>query len=549
MRDRERKNSILVMVTGFLLLLSPAISFADVVFVSGDVSGVWSADSVFVVDSAYVSPGNTLEIEPGVHVLFMTANYFRVKQGAVLRAVGTVSDTIKFLPAVDGYNTLGIDFEDASDQSVMEYCYFRRALYSAIAMSNCNMTIRNCMLENNHGYYRAGGISVLDGSDALIEDNVIRNNTATGQGGGIYCNDSSPIIRGNTIDGNSAGPGAIGGAISCDNHSHPAIIDNIITNNSVAPQSGYPATQGQGGAIYCSNLSNPVISGNYFYHNRVNAGGAAGQNGGGAIFVFAAAPVIENNVFAENEANSGNGGALYLFVSPVTMVNNVFANNSAVAYGGGIYLDLSDPAITNSIMYGNNAPYGPEIYLDRSSEPAITYSDIMGGWDGVGNIDSDPFFRDPGAGDYHLMATACGDLQDSPCIDAGDPDIIDSLLSCEWGIGESRSDMGAYGGADSVMTAIADLPNSLPGNFALLRNYPNPFNPATTVTVELPDDADISLGIYNILGEEVANLYQGYLRAGNHKFEWNASSFNSGVYYARLEDEGRSKSIKMILLK
>ena len=210
-------------------------SSADVTIVSGDVSGVWTADSVLVADSIYVSPGNTLTIEPGVRVLFLSAYFFTVNDGAVLHAVGTETDSIYFLSAVSGYSTLGIDFFNASNESILGYCYFSNALYSAVALTNSDITIRNCLFEDNSGYYRGGAISALEGSDALIENNIIRNNLTVQQGGGIYCDASSPTIRDNLIDGNISGPIATGGGISCNNHSHPLIINNTIRNNQVYP--------------------------------------------------------------------------------------------------------------------------------------------------------------------------------------------------------------------------------------------------------------------------------------------------------------------------
>ena len=73
MRHLEKPRSAPLII--FILLVFMGIAStvkADVMFVSGDVSGVWSADSVFVTDSIYVSPGNTLVIEPGVRVLFLS---------------------------------------------------------------------------------------------------------------------------------------------------------------------------------------------------------------------------------------------------------------------------------------------------------------------------------------------------------------------------------------------------------------------------------------------------------------------------------------------
>ncbi|MEE9555312.1 MAG: T9SS type A sorting domain-containing protein, partial [candidate division Zixibacteria bacterium] len=179
----------------------------------------------------------------------------------------------------------------------------------------------------------------------------------------------------------------------------------------------------------------------------------------------------------------------------------------------------------------------------------ITFSNIQGGWEGDGNIDTAPLFRDPDNGDFHLMSTACGDPYDSPCIDTGNPAIIDSLLDCDWGLGTILSDMGAYGGGDSVMVGIDDYIVDLPDKFALLQNYPNPFNPSTTIRYNLPTQSDVRIEIYNILGQKVATLFDGNKQAGHHNITWQADNFPSGVYFARMETGMLSESIKMVLLK
>jgi hypothetical protein len=544
----SRKFIAAGIIIAILALALPSITRADLMIVSGDVSGTWSADTILVIDSIYVSPGNTLIIEPGVDVVFPYANYFRVHDGATLHAVGTETDRIKFIPLNQGYNTMGITFINASGESILEYCYFTRALYSAVMLQNSRITIRHCMFENNFGYVYSGGISAFDSSDALIENNVIRNNTSTNQGAGIYCNASSPVIRGNIIDGNSVGAGATGGGISCSNYSHPLIINNTFSNNEVFP-SIFPAGEGQGGAIYCSNLSEPTIVGNLFTNNRVNAAAVSGQNGGGAIFVFAASPTIANNVFAGNVTESDDGGALYFFIYNGVLLNNVFVKNSARDYGGAIYMDLSHPDITNSIFRGNTASSGPTLYLDRSSTVNLTYSDIEGGWDGVGNIDVDPVFRDPSSNDYHLMAIECSGLYDSPCIDAGDPAIHDTLLACDWGLGTIISDMGAYGGGDSAFVGISNPENGLPNQLSLIQNYPNPFNASTTIKYELPQQTNVIIDIHDILGRKVATLFGGVQPAGEHQLIWSASHFPSGIYFARMQSEEKSQTVRMVLLK
>ncbi|UCE67211.1 MAG: T9SS type A sorting domain-containing protein, partial [Candidatus Zixiibacteriota bacterium] len=166
-----------------------------------------------------------------------------------------------------------------------------------------------------------------------------------------------------------------------------------------------------------------------------------------------------------------------------------------------------------------------------------------------GNIDINPLFRDPDNGDFHLMATYCGDTLDSPCIDGGDPNILDSLLDCSWGLGGLRSDMGAYGGGDSLITGIFEEYIPPPRRFLLLQNYPNPFNAKTTIRYSLPNKSEISLSVYNLLGQQVEMLFEGIQEAGEHTVTWDVSALPSGIYFARLETRCRTENIKMVLLK
>ena len=105
-------------------------------------------------------------------------------------------------------------------------------------------------------------------------------------------------------------------------------------------------------------------------------------------------------------------------------------------FGGGIGCDDAYPTFTSSILWGDYAPSGPEIYVN-SGTPEVTYSDVEGGWTGEGNLDEDPLFA--GGGHYNLTA-------ESPCIDAGDPDPIRDDTCFPPSLGAAQSDMGAYGG-------------------------------------------------------------------------------------------------------
>jgi glucose/arabinose dehydrogenase len=93
----------------------------------------------------------------------------------------------------------------------------------------------------------------------------------------------------------------------------------------------------------------------------------------------------------------------------------------------------------------------------------------------------------------------------------------------------------------------------VPGEFTLLQNYPNPFNPATEIRFGLPAASDVSLDVYNSLGERVATLLGGPMAAGWHSVRWSArtegGALPTGVYLARLRAGGSAKVIKLLLMR
>ncbi|MFZ4621455.1 MAG: carboxypeptidase regulatory-like domain-containing protein [Bacteroidota bacterium] len=88
-----------------------------------------------------------------------------------------------------------------------------------------------------------------------------------------------------------------------------------------------------------------------------------------------------------------------------------------------------------------------------------------------------------------------------------------------------------------------------PVNYVLEQNYPNPFNPATTISFSLPNSGNVSLKVYNVVGQEVVSLVNGYKTVGQYTVSFNASSLSSGVYFYRLEAGSYNVVKKMMLLK
>jgi hypothetical protein len=83
----------------------------------------------------------------------------------------------------------------------------------------------------------------------------------------------------------------------------------------------------------------------------------------------------------------------------------------------------------------------------------------------------------------------------------------------------------------------------------LFPNYPNPFNPSTTIVFDLPKTSQVTLKVFNILGEEVATIVSDRLSTGSYKYDWNAGDFASGVYLYRLEAGNYIKTRKMVVIR
>ncbi len=319
----------------------------------------------------------------------------------------------------------------------------------AIICNNGSPKIVDCIITGN-STSPTGAIYCQDSLPEIIDCNIIGNECS-----GIFCSDSNPTITHCSIIGNSTV--SRGGGIYCMSSSPVISYCKIIDNN---------ANYTDGGGICCSG-GNPEIT------NCAIIGNTAREGGG----IYGCNGPITNCTIAGNSVTgcSSRGGGLADCSGPIT--NCTIANNSAEFYGGGLLVKPFSP-IKNCIIW-NNSP--DQIYGDYIPVP-ITYSDVQGGYPGLGNIDVDPCFVDADANDYHLKSEGwswdivrhCWTYDDvtSRCIDAGNPGspLGDELLAVPrdpnniWGQ-NLRIDMGAFGG-----TAEASIP---PYDWALLSDVTN----------------------------------------------------------------------------
>jgi len=106
----------------------------------------------------------------------------------------------------------------------------------------------------------------------------------------------------------------------------------------------------------------------------------------------------------------------------------------------------------------------------------------------------------------------------------------------------------------SLPTSVGAGGDQLPVEFALGQNFPNPFNPSTTFTFDVPQTQVVRLAVYNLLGEKVRSVTDGVVEAGRHQVRWDGTNDQgrgvvSGVYFYRLEASGFVSTKKMILMK
>ncbi len=513
----------------------------------------------------------------------------------VLVATGTYVENITW-PATNGIKLIGSSTEDCiiDGDSLASVIRFEGELGGIIDTSThiSGFTIQNGYAQGDWPYAFGGGIYCRTNSNPSLVNVTISSCSADSAGGGIYCNNSKPSLINVTISSNSSY--FYGGGIYCNSNSNPSLENVTITNNS----------SGTGGGIHCKN-SSPILV------NVSISGNSVLWNGGGMFCVGNSNPSLVEVSIINNFATSGGGIFCYWDPSP-TLENVMITGNSASDHGGGIYCcAYSNPSLTNVTMSGNSAGHGggiycywysspslenvtitgnsadndgggifcrcstnlslvncilwndspQEIYFDEDDDPntiMISYSDIQGGEEAIvtndngtvyweeGNIDADPLFVD--STDFHLQ-------KGSPCIDAGTAffvwggdtlvDIPDSLYN---GL---APDMGAFEYGTISTTHQSPL---TPHQFALHHNYPNPFNPVTTICYDLPEKSNVTIVIYDILGRTVRQLVNSTQDAGYRSVIWDGTdsfgkSVSAGVYLYKIQTVEFSQVKKMILIK
>jgi hypothetical protein len=267
-----------------------------------------------------------------------------------------------------------------------------------------------------------GGGMYNSNSSPTVTNCTFSGNSAYHDGGGMFNYYCSPTVTHCTFSGNWETIGSGSGMYNFT--SSPTVTDCTFSDN-YAPWSGAGMYN-----WYCDSLTVTNCS---FSSN------SASQAGGG-LFNDRSNALVTNCTFSGNSASLYGGGMANWYVSP-TVANCTFSNNAASSGGGMYNYASSSPTVTNCILWSDS---GGEI----SGSATVAYSDVQGGFAGVGNIDGDPLFVSPG--DLHLSPA-------SPCIDAGDnsavPPDVTTDLDGNPRIQGAAVDMGAYESAEQEIVA------------------------------------------------------------------------------------------------
>ena len=100
-----------------------------------------------------------------------------------------------------------------------------------------------------------------------------------------------------------------------------------------------------------------------------------------------------------------------------------------------------------------------------------------------------------------------------------------------------------------MVTRVGQQQIELPTQFCLRQNFPNPFNPSTSIEFQVPNQSPVTLKIFDVLGREVATLVSELKQAGTHAVKWDATQLSSGVYFYSLIAGQFRETRRMILMK
>ena len=117
------------------------------------------------------------------------------------------------------------------------------------------------------------------------------------------------------------------------------------------------------------------------------------------------------------------------------------------------------------------------------------------------------------------------------------------------GVEKSQTYYNAFDSAHGMITNGTTVEEKNPSLFKVNQNTPNPFNPSTTISYTVPEKGNISVEIFNVAGQKIKTLVNGYMSAGEHSIRWDASGCSAGVYFYKVKAGKFERTMKMTLVR
>ncbi len=452
-----------------------------------------------------------------------------------------------------------------------------------IFLADAHLTVRNCVIAGNTAQKYGGGVRVNGGSPVFVGCAFRGNGVATGGGGGASCRyGATPAFVDCSFTGNLA---AWGGALECRVEAQATLTGCLLQGNvAIAPR-------GFGGAVFCDFSSSPSLEQCTIILNEALTGGGLAlfsgasprlarctiaanraQEGGGGLMCLGAAPDIQNSIIAFNQLEAL---AAYGQEVPALQCSNLFGNDGgdwvgAIAGLGGRGGNLSvDPLFWGEVFDG------PEDFNLHPESPCTPQNSACGGMgsrgvstDGVTDAWPAPEVRTQGsrvtlrwrftgdgpAPEFRLLAVSDGVEWVVPVVaegggwfsaadDAAPGGVVVYTLQYRYGDGDWRLawTQPVQAGASPPLLRIAGA-------------HPNPFNPRTTITLELGSAQRVRLAVHDLRGRPLATLFAGSLPSGAHAFTWDGTDdagrlLSSGTYLAVLEGGVNRDAHKLTMLR
>ncbi|MCP4293879.1 MAG: T9SS type A sorting domain-containing protein [bacterium] len=361
-----------------------------------------------------------------------------------------------------------------------------------------DMNLNSCTITGGYGGFYGGG-AFHEWGNTVYTQGLVEDNTAA-NGGGIYAYFENITFNDLEITGNIAGSG--GGAKT---YNSQTVFNNCLVSDNTATSSGGISIAQYPELDFSTQIIDTLIEGN------------SSSSEGSAISVTDSSMIQLQGCTVFGNGGEGSDGQLFY-----DQGGEFLLQSSIIAFS------TDGSAVFSGDLPGAISAFGCDIYGNESGD----WTEELAGWfNQECNFSSDPLLCDSANGDFHLADS-------SPCAAANN--------ICQ-------NDVGVFGVGCSGVSGPP--PTDLPEHFALLGNSPNPFNPRTNISFELPSESSVFLEIFDVTGRRVCRLVNGeYFGAGSHLVTWNGNddeghAQSSGIYLYQIQSAGQSFRGKMAMIR